>query len=128
MSTKYVIEPERATLHGHFSRDLPPCLTIDSGDTVVFQTLNAGWSVEPSRVTAGPATRPCAFAPREPEKDDAHALCSPVAVWGARLGMRLEVTMSALRVGVRDLAGARDSFGEGRKDRRPADSCGHACD
>ena len=42
----YHIEPERATLHGHFSRDLPPVLTIDSGDTVVFRTLDAGWNLD----------------------------------------------------------------------------------
>ncbi len=38
---------ERATLHGHFSRDLLPVLTIESGDTVLFQTLDAGWNLEP---------------------------------------------------------------------------------
>ena len=40
MST-HRIEPERATLHGHFSRDLPPVLTIESGDTVRYRTLDA---------------------------------------------------------------------------------------
>jgi len=33
----YDIKPSRDTLHGHFSRDLPPVLTIDAGDTVRFQ-------------------------------------------------------------------------------------------
>ena len=28
---------ERATLHGHFSRDLPPVLTIEPGDSVRFR-------------------------------------------------------------------------------------------
>ena len=48
---------ERRTLHGHFSRDLRPMLTIDSGDTVAFSCLDAGWHVAPgstsSRVTKG---------------------------------------------------------------------------
>lgn len=43
----YTIEPERKTLHGHFSRELPPVLTIDSGDTVLFRTLDPAWEVEP---------------------------------------------------------------------------------
>jgi acetamidase/formamidase len=37
----YDIRPERSTLHGHFSRDLAPILTISAGDTVRFQTLNS---------------------------------------------------------------------------------------
>src|SRR2546430_4020224 len=40
----YTIEPERRTLHGKFSRDFPPVLTIYSGDTVVYRTLDAGWN------------------------------------------------------------------------------------
>ena len=34
---------ERRTLHGHFSRDLEPILTVDSGDSIAFSCLNAGW-------------------------------------------------------------------------------------
>ena len=46
---------ERRTLHGHFSRDLRPVLTIDSGDTIAFSTLDAGWGLEPP--TGGPRER-----------------------------------------------------------------------
>ena len=28
---------ERRTLHGHFSRDLEPILTIDSGDSIALE-------------------------------------------------------------------------------------------
>ena len=38
----YNIDPERRTLHGHFSRDLAPVLTIKPGDTVQYSTLDAG--------------------------------------------------------------------------------------
>ena len=34
---------ERRTLHGHFSRDLEPILTVDPGDSIAFACLNAGW-------------------------------------------------------------------------------------
>ena len=37
---------ERRTLHGHFSRDLEPVLTIDAGDSVRIDVPNAGWHVE----------------------------------------------------------------------------------
>ena len=34
---------ERRTLHGHFSRDLEPVLTVERGDSIEFSCLNAGW-------------------------------------------------------------------------------------
>ena len=37
---------ERRNLHGHFSRDLEPALTVDSGDSVRFSTPNAAWDLE----------------------------------------------------------------------------------
>ena len=43
----YELKAERATLHGHFSRDLPPVLTIDPGDSVRFQCLDALWGSGP---------------------------------------------------------------------------------
>jgi acetamidase/formamidase len=33
---------ERRTLHGHFSRELPPIVTVDAGDSIVFSCPNAG--------------------------------------------------------------------------------------
>jgi acetamidase/formamidase len=34
------LEPARATLHGQFPPDLEPALTVDSGDTVRYRTLD----------------------------------------------------------------------------------------
>ena len=71
---------ERRTLHGHFSRDLEPILTVDPGDSIAFACLNAGWrTAEHERV---PATR------REGELDAGHALIGPVEVRGAAPGRR----------------------------------------
>ncbi len=94
----HIVEPERATLHGHFSRELPPALTVESGDTVRFRTLNAGWCLEPRH---GATPYECArrFEPRDPERDAGHALCGPVAIRGAEPGMALPVRIDALRVG-----------------------------
>ncbi len=90
----HTIEPERRTLHGHFSRELPPVLTIDSGDTVRFRTLNAGWDIEPSPAPGDLAKK---FTPRIKGKDDGHALCGPVEIRGAKPGMTLEVQIDSVQ-------------------------------
>lgn len=92
----YSIEPERSTLHGSFSRDYPPVLTIDSGDTVRFRTLDSGWGLEPSK---GPGIKRRSFEPRVKDQDSGHALCGPVAIRGAQPGMTLEVQINAIRPG-----------------------------
>ena len=84
----YTIEPTRENLHGHFSRDLAPVLTIDSGDTVVFQLIDGGWGTALSPEPNGLTVR---FAPRNLETDAGHALCGPIYVNGAEPGMTLEI-------------------------------------
>ena len=39
---------EASVLHGHFSRDLEPVLTVDPGDSVRFSTPDAGWHLTPA--------------------------------------------------------------------------------
>ncbi len=95
MMALYELRPERATLHGYFSRDLPPCLTIQSGDTVRLQTLEAGWSLAPRRTEDRGEDR-AMFEPRDPEVDSGHALCGPVFIKGAEPGMTLEVRIDAV--------------------------------
>ncbi len=92
----YHIEPERATLHGTFSREFPPVLTIDSGDTVRFRTLDSGWGLEPPAATGALRRR---FEPRIEGRDAGHALCGPIAIRGAEPGMTLEIQIGALRPG-----------------------------
>ncbi len=94
----HTMRPERATLHGQFSRELSPVLTIEPGDTVVFQTLDAGWNVEP-QTSAVPGERPRRFEPRHPERDAGHALCGPVAIRGAEPGMALAIRIEEIRPG-----------------------------
>ncbi len=94
----FEVKPERATLHGHFSRELAPVLTIDAGDTVRFATLDAGWNVEPRRSPV-PSERPRKFEPRDAEWDAGHALCGPIAIRGAEPGMTLAVHIEAIRPG-----------------------------
>lgn len=94
--TTYTIEPERRTLHGHFSRDLPPVLTVEPGDTVRYSTLDAGWKLEPPTAPGEPVRQ---FEPRLPELDGGHALCGPVAVRGAEPGMALEIRIDVVQPG-----------------------------
>jgi len=72
---------ERRTLHGHFSRDLAPVLTIDPGDSVRFSTPNAAWDLASGE----------RFEPRDEELDAGHALAGPIEVRGARAGQTLVV-------------------------------------
>jgi acetamidase/formamidase len=81
---------ERRTLHGHFSRDLPPILTIDSQDSLRFTTLDAGWHAVPEKQH---------FDDLDPELDAGHALVGPVEIRGARAGATLEVRIDAVDVG-----------------------------
>ena len=87
--TVHEIPLERRTLHGHFSPDLAPVLTIDSGDTVAFAALSSAW-----RDATGDM-----FEPRDPELDAGHALVGPVEVRGARAGDVLEVAIERVVAG-----------------------------
>jgi acetamidase/formamidase len=81
---------ERRTLHGHFSRDLEPILTVDSGDSISFACLNAGWRTADHE----------RYADRnEGELDAGHALIGPVEVRGARAGQTLAVGIDEVRIG-----------------------------
>ncbi len=92
----HILEPERSTLHGHFSRDLAPALTIDSGDTIVARTLDAGWNIGPK---PGPDQPRPAFPERDRERDNGHALLGPIAVRGAEPGMGLAIDIDEIVVG-----------------------------
>jgi acetamidase/formamidase len=79
--TVHEIPLERRSLHGHFSRELEPVLTIESADTIAFACLDAGWHVEPGRK----------YEPRDAELDSGHPLVGPIEIRGARAGQTLEV-------------------------------------
>ena len=78
---------ERGSLHGHFSRDLPPVLTIDPGDSVAFATPNAGWMLD--RTTA---VRAALFTGGRRARAR-----GPFEVRGARAGPTLVVRIDEVR-------------------------------
>lgn len=89
----HIIEPVAGNLLGKFSRDFPPILTIDPGETVRYRTLDARWFLgkPPSPTEWGPR-----FEPREPGRDDGHCLSGPVAVRGAEPGMMLGIRLDRI--------------------------------
>jgi len=96
------IEPNENTLHGFFSRDLAPVLTIDPGDTVHFKTIDAEWGMENFNVTlvdpeTGPPPRKTATT--NIEGPMGHALCGPVFIRGAEPGMTLAIHIDSIRTG-----------------------------
>lgn len=92
----HALEPVAGIVHGSFSRDYPPVLTIDSGDRVVFRTLDVGWNLVP--LTADPSNHR-KFEPRVKGRDDGHAVCGPVAIRGAKPGMTLQIDIIDIQPG-----------------------------
>src|SRR5207247_3156209 len=97
----YEIPLDQRTVHGHFSRELEPILTIESGDAISFATLDAGWGRGPPPPDVGERWQ---LQPRESERDSegrpiGHALVGPIAVRGARPGAVLEVWIDEVRAG-----------------------------
>jgi acetamidase/formamidase len=80
---------ERRTLHGHFSRDLSPILTVDPGESIAFSCPNSAWRLDSSEQ----------FEPRDEELDAGHALIGPIEVKGAKAGKTLVVRIDEVRPG-----------------------------
>ncbi len=91
MSTHH-IEPSIETVHYDFSREREPILEIESGDTVVFRTMDAGACLAPRRATD-------TVTERMDGAGEGHALCGPVFVRGAQAGQTLEVEFVEIRTG-----------------------------
>jgi acetamidase/formamidase len=82
------IPRDESTIHGYFSSLLPPVLSIEPGDSVGFQALNARWGWEPD-VEVG----------RDRELHDGHALTGPIEVRGAQAGQTLVVRIDEVLPG-----------------------------
>src|SRR5262245_15388019 len=77
----------RNTLHGHFSAALAPVVTIDPGDSVRFQSLDALWHWDADRPWSDQL---------DPELDSGHPLSGPIAVRGVAAGDTLVVRTDRL--------------------------------
>ncbi|SES62342.1 Acetamidase/formamidase [Oceanobacillus limi] len=94
MAKHYNLAPTTDTLHGFFSKDLDPVIEIESGDTVVFETLDSAWGIE-KRPALG-KTRPkfTNIKPHRRPEHFGHALVGPVYINGAKPGQVLEITIN----------------------------------
>ena len=79
------IQLVRESLIGSFTKEISPVLTVSSGDTIRFETLDAGWGTGP-----GYHERKKPFARRD-KIDNGHALIGPICIENARRGMTLEI-------------------------------------
>jgi len=80
---------DASVLHGHFSCELEPVLSVEPGDSVRFSVPNAGW-----RLDSGDE-----LESRDPSVDTGHALAGPIEVRGARAGQTLVVRIDEVRPG-----------------------------
>lgn len=85
------VEPTLETLHYDFSREREPILSIESGDTVGFRTLDAGAHLEPFTGQRD--------AKRMEGAGEGHALCGPIAIKGATKDRTLAVELIEVRPG-----------------------------
>lgn len=82
------------TVRGRFNRDIPAAITIDPGDTVIFETLDASWGYRGEQDFGVPQQlRP------QGKFDSGHALTGPVAIRGAEPGDVLEVRIGEMHPG-----------------------------
>ena len=85
--TVHEIRIQSHIIHGAFDRSRPPVLTVESSDTVVYETLDASW---------GRAVHEHFEVPLPDfemvEEERGHALSGPIEVRGAEPGDVLEVS------------------------------------
>jgi acetamidase/formamidase len=79
---------DASVLHGHFSPDLPPVVTIEPGDSVRFSTPSAFWYVAPDERLEAPES-----------EYNGHPLAGPIEVRGAGVGQTLVVRIDDVKPG-----------------------------
>lgn len=95
MPTTHTIDLTLENLHGYFSPDRAPILTIDPGDSVVASTIENGWRVEP--IPGGAYSEVARFPGYDAETyGSGHAMIGPIAVRGAKPGMTLVVRINSI--------------------------------
>ncbi len=102
--SRHRLDPSPDTVTDVFSRDTPPVLTVEAGDTVVLRSLDASGYLAPQ-------TQPGEQVPRLIDQARGHVLTGPIAVTGAEPGMVLAVRLVSLRPDDWGwtVAGARDN-------------------
>ncbi|MGO4542785.1 acetamidase/formamidase family protein [Paenibacillus sp. 2TAB19] len=87
---KHHILLEQAALIGSFTTEATPIISVVSGDSLLFETLDAGWGKGASN-----KDRFKPFSRRE-KLDGGHALIGPIYVEQAKKGMTLGITFNEI--------------------------------
>lgn len=82
------IDLNQESLIGSFTKEVPPLITISSGDSIRFEALDAGWGCGISY-----SERKKPFSRRE-KLDSGHALIGPIYIEEAKQGMTLEIVFN----------------------------------
>ncbi|AST90936.1 MULTISPECIES: acetamidase/formamidase family protein [Sutcliffiella] len=85
------IELDSKNIHGSFSRDYEPILTVQSGDSIQLKTLDIQWGYSETE-----GKERTIFQSREKEEKLGHPIFGPIAIDGAKPGMVLEVRTNEL--------------------------------
>lgn len=97
--TTHTLEPTPTTVHwGYLDAKLPPRLTVDSGDTVIIDTVSGGLGdVGDTSIMLPHHREICETLKPSPGP---HILTGPVAVRGAEPGDTLEIRIKAMELAV----------------------------
>lgn len=83
------LEIKNEHLHGSFSNQFEPILTVQSGDSITLQTPDIEWGYSPSK-----GVDRTFFKPRKHEADPRHPMIGPIRIDGAKPGMVLEIKLN----------------------------------
>lgn len=96
MTKIHYLEPVSYTLHGFFDKDLPPALEIESGDTVIYKTLDSSWGIEKRSGIGQPRKKFSGLSEERVHNQFGHALIGPVFIKGAKPGQILEIKINEI--------------------------------
>ncbi|MBP0725248.1 acetamidase/formamidase family protein [Bacillus sp. RG28] len=88
----HTIKVKNSNLHGSFSNQYKPILTINSGDSVQYCTIDIGWGYSPKEGNR------VHYESREKENETewGHPMIGPIAIRDAKPGMTLEITINEI--------------------------------
>ncbi|MDZ5473837.1 acetamidase/formamidase family protein [Bacillus sp. 31A1R] len=89
--TIHTIKTEDQHVHGSFSKEYEPILSVNSGDTIRFNSLDIGWGYSSSK-----GVERKRYQSREQESTWGHPIIGPIRVNGAKPGMTLEIKINDL--------------------------------
>lgn len=91
MPETYKMKISNQHLHASFSKEYEPILTISSGDSIEFNTIDIGWGFNEKNGER------ISYQSREQEEAWGHPMVGPVYIKDAKPGMTLEVKINKIK-------------------------------